>query len=145
MTRAVYGLWAFGAVAPDDPRMASTMQITHDRLRVQTEVGGQARYENDYYFRRSDDIGRIPGNPWIICTLWQAQYHIAARKLQPHSIRRFNLLQWAVTHAAESGVLPEQLHPFNGEPLSVSPLTWSHAEFVTTVLLYLEKLNTLSQ
>ena len=142
---AVYGLWAFGAVAPDDPRMASTMRITHDRLRVQTDVGGQARYENDYYFRRSDDIGRVPGNPWIICTLWQAQYHIVCAKSTADLEPALQLLQWAVSHAAESGVLPEQLDPFSGEPLSVSPLTWSHAEFVATVLLYLDKQHTLSQ
>jgi GH15 family glucan-1,4-alpha-glucosidase len=141
---AVYGLWAFGAVAPDDPRMTSTMQITHDRLGVQTSVGGQARYENDYYFRRSDDIGRIPGNPWIICTLWRAQYLIASAKSLADLEPALQILQWAVTHAAESGVLPEQLDPFSAEPLSVSPLTWSHAEFVATVLLYLERYTQLS-
>ena len=32
---------------------------------------------------------------------------------------------------------PEQLHPHTGEPLSVSPLTWSHAAFITTTLRYL--------
>ena len=142
---AVYGLWAFGGVAPDDPRMIATMQVTHDRLRVQTEVGGQARYENDYYFRRSDDIGRVPGNPWIICTLWRAQYHIAtahtAQDLEP----ALSLLLWATEHAAQSGILPEQLHPFTGEHLSVSPLTWSHAEFVATVLQYLDKLQCLDK
>ena len=36
-----------------------------------------------------------------------------------------------------SGVIPEQLHPHTGEPLSVSPLTWSHAAFVASVERYL--------
>ncbi len=141
---AVYGLWAFGAVAPDDWRMAATMRVTHDRLRVQTDVGGQARYENDYYFRQSDDIGRVPGNPWIICTLWRAQYQIAIAQTLSDLEPALALLSWAVDHAAQSGVLPEQLHPFTGEPLSVSPLTWSHAEFVATVLHYLDKVQTLN-
>ncbi len=136
---AVYGLWAFGAVAPDDPRMAATMRVTHDRLRVQTDIGGQARYEDDYYFRRSDDIGRVPGNPWIICTLWRAQYQIATARTASDLEPALELLSWAVRRAAQSGVLPEQLNPFTGEPLSVSPLTWSHAEFVATVLQYLDK------
>jgi hypothetical protein len=39
-----------------------------------------------------------------------------------------------------SGVLAEQVHPYTNQPLSVSPLTWSHAAFVTTVLEYLNKL-----
>ena len=30
--------------------------------------------------------------------------------------------------------------PLTNQPLSVSPLTWSHAAFVTTVLEYLDKL-----
>ena len=36
------------------------------------------------------------------------------------------------------GILAEQLHCYTGEPLSVAPLTWSHATFVETVLLYVE-------
>jgi glucoamylase len=39
-----------------------------------------------------------------------------------------------------SGVLAEQVNPFTGEPVSVSPLTWSHAAFVITVQKYLKKL-----
>ena len=39
------------------------------------------------------------------------------------------LLQWACDHALHSGVLAEQAHPFTGAPLSVSPLTWSHATY----------------
>ena len=30
-------------------------------------------------------------------------------------------------------MLAEQVHPYTGEPLSVSPLTWSHAAFVSAV------------
>ena len=41
-------------------------------------------------------------------------------------------------HALPSGVLAEQVNPYTNEPLSVSPLTWSHAAFVTAVLEYLE-------
>ena len=43
------------------------------------------------------------------------------------------LMQWVTDHALPSGVLAEQVHPLTGEPLSVSPLTWSHATFVATV------------
>jgi hypothetical protein len=32
--------------------------------------------------------------------------------------------------------MPEQLHPRTGDPLSVSPLTWSHAAFVSAVQHY---------
>ena len=48
-------------------------------------------------------------------------------------------LAWVAKHALPGGILAEQLHPYTAEPLSVSPLTWSHAEFVATVLAWLEK------
>jgi GH15 family glucan-1,4-alpha-glucosidase len=37
-----------------------------------------------------------------------------------------------------SGVLAKQVHPFTEDPLSVSPLTWSHAAFVSAVQAYLK-------
>jgi hypothetical protein len=45
----------------------------------------------------------------------------------------------------ESGVLPEQLDPFSGEPVSVAPLTWSHATFVLTVEKYMAKFTELRE
>jgi hypothetical protein len=36
-------------------------------------------------------------------------------------------------------VLAEQFNPHTGEPISVSPLTWSHAVVMTTVMQYLLK------
>jgi glucoamylase len=49
------------------------------------------------------------------------------------------LLHWAMRHALPSGVMAEQLHPYTGAPLSVSPLTWSHASFVKVTQEYLAK------
>jgi GH15 family glucan-1,4-alpha-glucosidase len=136
---AVYGLTAFGAFGAMDPRIRSTMEQTLGRLQVRTEIGGMARYETDYYFRRSNDFGRVPGNPWIICTLWAAQYELACAT-RPEELKAvLQRLEWATQRAAESGVLPEQVHPYTGEPLSVSPLTWSHAEFLATTLQYLDR------
>jgi GH15 family glucan-1,4-alpha-glucosidase len=50
------------------------------------------------------------------------------------------MLQWAVAHQLPGGLLSEQIDPNTGAPLSVSPLTWSHAEFVITVDDYLRRL-----
>jgi len=36
-------------------------------------------------------------------------------------------------------VLAEQVHPYSGTPLSVAPLTWSHATVVTLVQEYLDR------
>ena len=50
------------------------------------------------------------------------------------------IMKWVTKSALPTGILPEQLHPYNGDPLSVSPLTWSHAEFVDLVVDYIEKM-----
>lgn len=42
------------------------------------------------------------------------------------------ILRWVALHSLESGVLAEQLNPLTGRPVSVSPLTWSHAAFIAT-------------
>ena len=55
------------------------------------------------------------------------------------------LLQWTCSHATNSGVLSEQMHPDTREQLSTSPLVWSHSEFVLSVQAYLEKIAELSQ
>ena len=48
-------------------------------------------------------------------------------------------LEWTRWRAAPSGVLAEQYHPWSGQQISVSPLTWSHATLMTTVLQYRRK------
>ncbi|TMD26126.1 MAG: hypothetical protein E6I92_10545, partial [Chloroflexi bacterium] len=53
------------------------------------------------------------------------------------------MVDWAVAHQLPGGLLSEQLDPHTGAPLSVSPLTWSHAEFITTVDEYCRKAESL--
>jgi len=133
-------IWYLGVFDTHDPLVASTMQAIRDRLWVKTDVGGVARYEADYYQQvERNDIGRVPGNPWFICTLWWAQYLIAKSQREEELQEALILLQWVADRALPSGVLAEQVNPYTNEPLSVSPLTWSHAAFVTTTLEYLEK------
>ncbi|MBI5576948.1 MAG: glycoside hydrolase family 15 protein [Deltaproteobacteria bacterium] len=137
---SLYGLWYFGMYPPDDPRIVRTMEAMRERLWIRTEVGGLARYENDGYFRESGDIERVPGNPWFVCTLWLAQWRIALAKNEEDLKPALDILSWVAARALPSGVLAEQVHPFTGAPLSVSPLTWSHASFVAAFLEYAEKL-----
>jgi GH15 family glucan-1,4-alpha-glucosidase len=137
---SLYGLWYFGMYPPDDPRIVRSMEAVRERLTVKTEVGGLARYENDSYHQVTKDIERVPGNPWFVCTLWLAQWHIALAKRPDDLVPARDILQWAAAHALRSGVLAEQVHPYTNAPLSVSPLTWSHASFVSTFLEYADRL-----
>ncbi|MDE3103181.1 MAG: glycoside hydrolase family 15 protein, partial [Chloroflexota bacterium] len=133
------GVWLFGMLPPDDERVVATMRAIEDGLAVRTAIGGIARYENDRYMR--DDAVRpdVAGNPWFVGTLWVAEHHVACAKTAADLEPARAILEWCVARALPSGVMAEQLHPYTGEPLSVSPLTWSHATFVEAAQMYARK------
>ena len=139
---SLYALWYFGMFDPNDPRIVGTMNAIVDRLSCQTDIGGLARYEGDEYHWDAglqDQRDKIPGNPWIISTLFLAQYQIATAQSIDDLKQVLSALDWVCARALRSGVLPEQIHPLTGEHLSVAPLTWSHAMVVSVVNEYLEK------
>lgn len=115
-----------GALPISDDRVQANARAVEEALWVAQGVGGLARYPGDYYHRVNE---RHPGNPWIITTLWLAQHEALSGRTE----RARDLLRWALDHAHPSGLLPEQTHPESGEALSVSPLTWSHAEVLKTL------------
>jgi GH15 family glucan-1,4-alpha-glucosidase len=120
------------------------MEAIADGLSVKTAIGGVARYSGDYYFRVTDDLEAVPGNPWIICTLWMAQFRIETAKGPEDLEAPRRTLEKVAGFALPGGNLPEQLHPLDGSPLSVAPLTWSHATYVQTVCVYVRKLEQLT-
>ena len=142
------GLWYFGMFEPADPRIVGTMDAIVERLSCRTEIGGLARYEGDMYHR--DDAleerrDEIPGNLWIISTLWLSQYQIATAQSLEELERVLPTFGWVCDRALLSGVPPEQVHPITGAHLSVSPLTWSHATVVAVVQEYLDKYQALKR
>lgn len=141
---SIYGIFEFGVLPADDPCVVRTMTAIKEGLSAKTSVGGIARYYHDYYFQRSSNIELVPGNPWIICTLWTAEWEIEMAKTLSDLETPRRTLEWVVSHAMESGILPEQLDPFDGSPVSVAPLTWSHATFILTVVKYSTKYRQLS-
>ncbi len=137
---ACYAMFAFGALDPRDPMVESEMRLLREKLWIKTHIGGCARYERDYFHQvERERIDQVPGNPWIICTLWHAQHAVARATTLSELREALPVLEWARTRAFESGVLAEQYHPYSGEPMSVSPLTWSHATIVMVVMEYLRR------
>jgi len=136
---AIYGLWRFGMYPADDKRMADTMRAIADQLSNKANCGGIARYTDDYYFRVESDTHLVPGNPWFMCTMWLAQWYVAAARAAADLEPARKIIDWAVAHQLPGGLLSEQLDPHTGAPLSVSPLTWSHAELIVTVDDYCKK------
>ena len=137
-----YGLVSLSVLDIKDERIERFADVVTKRLTCQTQIGGFSRYEGDEYFRQKKDP-LVPGNPWVITTLWMAQYHIAKAKEESELSEAKKLIDWVVERMLPSGVLAEQFDPYDGTPLSAMPLTWSHAEFVTTIVKYLDKLEEL--
>lgn len=141
---SLIGIWYFGVLEVDDPMVQSTMEAVKNSLWTNTEVGGLARYENDGYHRVPNEKTKVIGNPWFVCTLWLAEYEILRASSLDELHQTLTLIEWVVDRALPSGVLAEQVNPYTDAPLSVSPLTWSHAQFVTTVMGYLQRVREFS-
>jgi GH15 family glucan-1,4-alpha-glucosidase len=122
---SAYGLLLAGIL---DERTNSTFKTLEKKLLSSSPSGGIPRYEHDKYFLSKE---KYFGNPWIVCTLWMAQYYI--KNQQQDKARQ--LIDWTQEHSSASGMLSEQIDPESGEQLGVSPLVWSHATFIDTVLL----------
>ena len=131
-------MFSLGVFPPASGMVDGTVRAVRERLWVHTDVGGIARYENDAYHRISEETGRVPGNPWIVCTLWLAEHAIARARSVDELQSALDLVRWARAKAPASLVLPEQISPYDGQAISVAPLTWSHAQIVSIVRGYLE-------
>jgi GH15 family glucan-1,4-alpha-glucosidase len=125
----------YGILEPESSEVQNTVKAVVDRLWLQQCIGGLARYENDEYHRVSKDV---QGNPWPVCTLWLARWYTKVAKSVEELKKPLDLFDWCVKTALPSGLMAEQLNPFDGKPISVSPLMWSHAEFVLAVNEYLD-------
>jgi GH15 family glucan-1,4-alpha-glucosidase len=124
---SLYGPFMYVGLPLDDPRLISTAVHIEEKLLNCTPSGGVPRYEYDNYFLTKREF---KGNPWVVTTLWLAQYYATAKQ----TAKAKDLLDWALQHELPSGVLSEQFDPENGTPLGVTPLVWSHAEMVNTIL-----------
>ncbi len=136
-----YGIFKFGILDIGDDRLEKMAHTLETRLKTQGEFGNIVRYENDQYVTAHQED--TPGNPWIITTLWLAQYYIKKAKHEEDMAKAKELIDWTVRCALPSGILSEQIDPFTGGQLSAAPLAWSHAEYVTTIVEYMEKLEEL--
>ena len=132
-----FGPLYFGVIEPDDPRVARAKEVVDERLQVHAESAGYVRYEGDNYYKMQSADSP---NPWVIATLWMAQYYIMVATSEADLKAAYEILEWTCSHSTKSGVLDEQMNPQTREHLSTAPLIWSHAEYVLTVEAYKQKL-----
>ena len=135
-----YAIFKFGILEHSDKRLQKIFRTFQKTLATGSKINGVARFENDIYYQKDSST---PGNPWIITTLWLVQYLITQASSPKDFLEIKNWLNWTVKYALPSGVLSEQLDPNTAEQVSASPLAWSHAEFIITVIDYLERLTEL--
>ncbi|NON62951.1 glycoside hydrolase family 15 protein, partial [Acidianus sp. RZ1] len=126
---SVYAAFFFDMINPRDQLMENTMNSISKMLNVN---GGIIRYENDYYQRRKSQP-----NPWIITTLWVAEFYFERGDMEKGKA----LLNWVLRRSTTSLLLPEQVDPENLQPVSVIPLVWSHAEFIIALNKYINNLS----
>lgn len=127
-TSSVFGAFMFGLFAADSPELTAAVTTLEKTFAFTPGLTGLPRYENDYYYRVNE---QTPGNWWNITTLWLAQYY---QEMGSHD-KTQHILEWVRSHAATTtGIFSEQLSPDDGSSLSVAPLTWSHAEYLATLL-----------
>ena len=121
-----YGALLYSKAAENT--LAKTIESVEQALTARSAIGGVPRYENDSYFRKHPDS---VGNPWIITTLWLAQYYIKTGD----KARAHELIDWAAARASNSGMLAEQADPDTGVAVGVCPLVWSHSTLLETIIM----------
>ncbi len=85
------------------------------------------RYEYDMYHRVDPNS---KGNWWFISTLWMAQYSMATDDPD----LAVSILTWINGISMQTSIMAEQISPVDHALISPSPLTWSHAEYLSTLL-----------
>lgn len=123
---SIFGSFMFGLFPIGSDELEAAVHTAEERFNIAENIG-VPRYEDDSYQR--NDPSSL-GNYWFITAMWFAQYYNEVNR--PDDAKR--ILSWVQSHAESSGVMSEQIDPNTGELLSVAPLAWSHAEFISSLL-----------
>lgn len=124
---SVFGAFMFGLFPIREHELQAALQSLLAAFPTHENAYGLPRYENDNYLRTDNSV---PGNWWFIASLWLAQYCVETGDTD----MAHKILEWVNSYALPTGIMSEQVNPISHELLSVAPLTWSHAEYVATLL-----------
>jgi GH15 family glucan-1,4-alpha-glucosidase len=124
---SVFGPYIFGLFDAHSDEMTSSINTITEVFCSNNDTIGLPRYENDNYRRTNPSIS---GNYWFVTTLWLAQYYIDNDEKE----KVIRIIDWVHSHSMSTGIMGEQLDPISGEMVAPAPLTWTHAEYVSTLL-----------
>lgn len=114
----------FGVFTPNEKKILNTVEKINMTLR--TYMGGYKRFEDDHYMN---------GNPWVVATLWMANYYLEAGEDK----KAKECFDYVVKTSAHHGFLPEQVNNDTLKPAWVIGLGWSHSMFVMILKKMMEK------
>jgi len=115
-----------------------TINFLDSKLFLQHGIGGIARKENDHYLKVGE---QFTGNPWFICSMWRLRLALKVNDLEFAK----SIMIWVLNHFDKTGLIPEQTDPRNGYSLGIKPLTWSHAEFLISLIFFIDQLQVKSK
>ncbi|NBW29281.1 glycoside hydrolase family 15 protein, partial [bacterium] len=124
---SLYGVFAFSGLDITDYRIQSTIKAVEKRILNRSPSGGVIRYEYDGYYLSKN---QYPGNPWGVTTLLLSQVYIANNEIN----KAKELLDWAIQKELSTGAMSEQYDPEDSTPIGVTPLVWSQAQMINTIL-----------
>lgn len=114
----------FELFSPKDKKILNTVERINMTLRTYT--GGYKRFETDTYRE---------GKPWIIATLWIAEYYLEIGEKQ----KAKECFDFVIKTSTKHGFLAEQINNSTMQPDWVIGLGWSHAMFIETLKKMIEK------
>lgn len=126
-TSSTFGVFLFGLFDTNSSQLKSSVATIMSLFGVNDGTIGLPRYENDDYRRMHPEI---TGNYWPIVSLWLAQYNADEGNLD----KTYETLEWVKSHALSTGMMAEQIDPITDQTISPAPLTWTQAEYLSTLL-----------
>jgi GH15 family glucan-1,4-alpha-glucosidase len=124
---SLFGAFMFGLFPIGSPELTAAVKTFAATFENADGTIAYPRYEWDTY-HRVDDSSK--GNWWFITTLWMAQYHLEMDEPD----KTMAILRWTRDLSLQTGVMSEQINPADHSQISPAPLTWTHAEYVATLL-----------
>ncbi len=124
---SLYGAFMYGLFPISGNEITKSLSTYRGTLGITKDSPGSPRYENDAYRRENQDS---TGNWWHVPTLWNAQFYSDSGD----STTALEILDWVAEHMTHTGMLSEQIAPQTGAAIAPLPLTWSHAEYISTLI-----------
>ena len=128
---SIFGAFMFGLFATTSGELTAAVK-TFEKCFHSDGIIAYPRYENDAYHRVDPNS---QGNWWFITTLWMAQYYLETEQLD---LAR-SITAWVNNISMQTSIMAEQISPVDHSLISPSPLTWSHAEYIATLLDTIKK------